>query len=53
MSPTRIGSIGLSVLMISAVLNFSPTEVSSMFPLGFSVGMPGECASKIVIFICG
>ncbi len=24
-----------------------------MFPLGFSVGMPGEAASKIVIFICG
>ena len=42
MSPTRIGSIGLLVLMILAVLNLSPTEVSSMFPLGFSVGMPGE-----------
>ena len=53
MSPTRIGSIGLSVLMIRAVLNCSPTCVSSMFPFGFSVGMPGDLASKIVIFICG
>ena len=24
-----------------------------MFPFGFSVGMPGDRASKIVIFICG
>ena len=53
MSPTRIGSIELLVLMIFAVLNLSPTDVSSMLPLGFSVGMPGESLSKIVIFICG
>ena len=48
MSLMRIGSIEFSVLVILAVLKFSPTEVSSMVPLGFSVGIPGESLSKIV-----
>ena len=42
MSPMRIGSIGLSVLMIRPMLNLSPTLVSSMVPLGFSVGCPAK-----------
>ena len=44
MSPSRIGSIELTVLMIRAMLNCSPTLVTSMVPLGFSVGIPGAAA---------
>ena len=43
MSPMRIGSIVLIVLTIRPTLNLSPTKVSSIVPLGFSVGMPGDC----------
>ena len=42
MSPTRIGSMVLVTRSIRATLYWSPTWMSSMFPLGFSVGTPGR-----------
>ena len=39
--------------MIRPTLNWSPILVSSMVPLGFSVGTPGEWASKTDSTICG
>ena len=53
MSPTRIGSTGLFVLTILAMLSRSPTWTSSTVPLGLSVGVPGDWLSKTVIVNCG
>ncbi len=38
----RIGSIALLVFSMRAILYLSPTWISSIFPLGLSVGIPGE-----------